>query len=598
MTDDGSRALPRFLAESGYRSATNSHKWTEVLIWRDTERWLGRGPDAESALQDVLAQMFPSTAARLLFERFRDGLPEPARAQPGGAAMHPQAQAPAAAEPPPPAAPAEPEPPRGPAVGSRIALPTYPAAAVAEARETLEEILRDIQDVRPDFALMSPRYQKVYMLAWISRARGFDEQFQGEHKITVLVRRIAHELTNLSKILWPGSVQALQMNAQPSCVVAELGLKTLHAPKTWAEAHEFVQTHRERAMLTDVAVDDYGWADRPRKGPPGPPRTLLREAQRAIEAIAGNVTDPPPRHLTTPPEELPNDQLDALVRHAQALREIRRFIAADDPETWGAVIGRLRWLSGRLGERVPQLRRWLDPEFLPPPERVKTGPSPEQVRAQQATVRSERDALVAGAPDDAALLAWLARAFDAHNTPEIAGLVQPLRARVEALRPDAFEDRRLRRRMTGLLELLRRGDLGAAPPEPDDELEDGDEAVDAEDPGTHLFDQVRPRVEGKRILFVSNREDPDLKARLEGSLGLDITWCDGNARKVQAQCESIARHSYDYVLIATGFQAHNIDGILARAARGSSVPYVRVFKGRPLAVARALARTLGVATAA
>ncbi|WP_434415883.1 hypothetical protein [Nannocystis pusilla] len=52
------------------------------------------------------------------------------------------------------------------------------------------------------------------------------------------------------------------------------------------------------------------------------------------------------------------------------------------------------------------------------------------------------------------------------------------------------------------------------------------------------------------------------------------------------------------MLIATGFQAHNIDGILARAARASAIPYVRVFKGRPLAVARALARTLGVASAA
>ncbi|WP_434415881.1 hypothetical protein [Nannocystis pusilla] len=307
--------------------------------------------------------------------------------------------------------------------------------------------------MRPDFALMSPRYQKVYMLAWISRARSFDEQFQGEHKITVLVRRIAHELTNLSKTLWPGSVQALQMNAVPACVVTELGLKTLHAPKTWAEAHEFVQNHRERAMTSEVPVDDYGWADRPRKAPPGQPRALLREAQRAVEAIAGNVTDPPPRHLTTPPEELPNEQLDALVKHAQALRDIRRFIAAEEPETWGAVMGRLRWLAGRLGERLPQLRRWLDPEFIPPPERAKTGPSADQVRQQQATVRAERDALVAADSfDDEALLAFLGRAFDAHNTPEVASLVQPIRPRIDALRPDLFEDRRMRRRLTGLQE--------------------------------------------------------------------------------------------------------------------------------------------------
>lgn len=600
MHDDGARWLPKFLADSGYRHATYTHQWTEVLIWRDTERWLGRGSDRDSALEDALTQMFPSAAARQLFDRFRDGLAqEPARPQPA------PVSAPVSAEviPPPPPTPTptpapapEPELPRSPIVG-RIQLPTYPAAAVAEARETLEEILKDIQDMRPDFALMSPRYQKVYMLAWISRARSFDEQFQGEHKITVLVRRIAHELTNLSKTLWPGSVQALQMNAVPACVVAELGLKTLHAPKTWAEAHEFVQNHRERAMTSEVPVDDYGWADRPRKAPPGPPRTLLREAQRAVEAIAGNVTDPPPRHLTTPPEELPNDQLDALVKHAQALRDVRRFIAAEEPETWGAVMGRLRWLAGRLGERLPQLRRWLDPEFIPPPERAKTGPSADQVRQQQAAVRAERDALASvDGFDDETLLAFLGRAFDAHNTPEVASLIQPIRPRIDALRPDLFEDRRMRRRLTGLQDVLKRGELGVLPTDSDHDTEEENDDVD--DPGAHLVAQVRPKVEGKRVLFVSNREDPDLKSKLEESLGLDITWCDGNARKVQAQCESISRHSYDYVLIATGFQAHNIDGILARAARASTIPYVRVFKGRPLAVARALARTLGVASAA
>ncbi|MFY0542157.1 hypothetical protein [Nannocystis pusilla] len=105
-----------------------------------------------------------SAAARQLFDRFRDGLQEPARPQaaPPSAAVSAEVIPTA-----PPAAPEQPELPRSPIVG-RIQLPTYPAAAVAEARETLEEILKDIQDMRPDFALMSPRYQKVYMLAWIS----------------------------------------------------------------------------------------------------------------------------------------------------------------------------------------------------------------------------------------------------------------------------------------------------------------------------------------------------------------------------------------------------------------------------------------------
>src|SRR5690606_29895659 len=133
--------------------------------------------------------MCPSSAARQLFDRFREGLHEPTQpavdpSQPAAAAVaapvttavntEPVAVAPT----PPPAPTPEPELPRSSIVG-RIQLPTYPAAAVAEARETLEEILKDIQDMRPDFSLMSPRYQKAHMLAWISRARSFDEQFQG-----------------------------------------------------------------------------------------------------------------------------------------------------------------------------------------------------------------------------------------------------------------------------------------------------------------------------------------------------------------------------------------------------------------------------------
>ena len=45
MTDDGSRALPRLLSEQGYRCATHTHQWTEVLIWRESERWHGHGAD-------------------------------------------------------------------------------------------------------------------------------------------------------------------------------------------------------------------------------------------------------------------------------------------------------------------------------------------------------------------------------------------------------------------------------------------------------------------------------------------------------------------------------------------------------------------------
>ena len=611
MSDDDERWLPGLLRERGYRGLQRQHGWHECLLWRDDERWVGQGADQAAALAHALAQMFPSAAARALWDAACD-----LRAAAGtDAAPHetePEPEPAPAIAPSPTAIPtAIPSPelePRGfepPKVGQRLILPlpTYPAAAVAEARETLDDILKEIADARPDFALMAPRHQKVHMLGWICRARGLDEQFAGEHKVTILVRRVAHELTNISKIMWPGSVQALQMSARPDCVVGELGLKSLQLPRTWNDASEFVQQHRDRALLGDVPLDDYGWADDLRRAVPEDPRALLREAQLAAEALGGPVQEPPPRHLSVAPEDLGADSIEQLAKHVQHLRAIR--IATLQPELWGCIIGRMRWLAGRLGDRAHNLKKWLDPEFRPPIDNSRaTAALNDQLRQRQQAVRSEREALLAEPVTTSADLgAWLVKAFDAYNTPDVAALADPLRAAVLALDDDALPeaDRRLRRRLRDLKAHLQHSD-GARAHCPGSEVQGPADdiigkpplIVDEDEPDDSLSALVRSRVEGKSALFVSNRDDPDLKARLEDRLGLDITWCDGNPRKVQAQCESIARRSYDLVLIATGFQAHTIDGILARAARAGGVPYVRVFKGRPLACVRALARSLGL----
>lgn len=607
MIDDDERWVPGLLREHGYHGLQRQHGWHECLLWREEERWVGHGADPASALANVLAQMFPSVAARALFDAASGDRAATDRAATVEPEHAPVATPPAPATASSPLA-AEPEP-RGfepPKVGQRLILPlpTYPPAAVAEARETLDDILKEIADARPDFALMAPRHQKVHMLGWICRARGLDEQFAGEHKVTILVRRVAHELTNISKIMWPGSVQALQMSARPDCVVGELGLKSLQMPRTWNDASEFVQQHRDRALVGDVPLDDYGWADDLRRATPEDPRALLREAQHAVEALGGPVQEPPPRHLAVAPEELSAEGIEQLVKHVQHLRAIR--IATLQPELWGCIMGRMRWLGGRLGERAHNLKKWLDPEFRPPVDNSRaTAQQHDQQRLRQQAVRHEREALLAEPVTATAELgAWLVKAFDAYNTPDVAALSEPLRAAVLALDDDALPeaDRRLRRRLRDLKNHLRHTDGSTARIDGEDaEPLEGDDLVgkpvlpaDDDEPDDSLSALVRSRVDGKSALFVSNRDDPDLKARLEDRLGLDITWCDGNPRKVQAQCESITRRSYDLVLIATGFQAHTVDGILARAARAGGVPYVRVFKGRPLACVRALARSLGL----
>ncbi len=656
VTNDDERWLPAFLREHGYRGLRRQHDWCEYLVWHGDERWLAHGPDDAAALSHLLAQMFPSAAARSLLAQqdtahettpavqaaaqatsiqasaqatsaqaiaaqvtssahaasaHAASAPPPATQSSAQAPTGPPATAlrvpePTATEPATPA-PAEPERRELPKVGERLILPTpaYPPAAVAEARDTLDEILKEMAEARPDFAVMAPRLQKVHMLGWICRARGLDEQFAGEHKVTVLVRRVAHELTTISKIMWPGSVQALQMSARPDCVVGELGVKTSQFPRTWNDASEYVLQHRDRAILSDVPLDDYGWADDVRRPPPGDPRTLLREAQHTVESVAGPAQEPPPRHLNTPPEDLGQESIDQLVKHVQQLRAIRLHTL--QPELWGCVIGRLRWLSGRLGDRAPALRKWLDPEFRPPVDNTRaTAIQSEKTRLAQQASRDARAALSETA-EPAVLGTWLLGAFAVFNTAEVAALVgEPLRAVVLELDDDALPDadRRLRRRLRDLKAHLQNasdlGSPGSTGSEPDEsDTGDTDARASEDSEPVEVVDDsltalVRARVRGNSAHLVSNRDDPDLKANLEEQLGLDISWCDGNPRKVQAQCESIARNSYDLVLIATGFQAHMIDGILARAARAGGVPYVRVFKGRPLACVRALARSFGL----
>ena len=105
---------------------------------------------------------------------------------------------------------------------------------------------------------------------------------------------------------------------------------------------------------------------------------------------------------------------------------------------------------------------------------------------------------------------------------------------------------------------------------------------------------MRARTNGKRALFVSNREDPALKAKLEELLGLELHWYEATPRRVDAACERIARGGLDFVLSATGFQHHAVDDAITKAAKSARVTIVRVNRGRPVACVRALARELGI----
>lgn len=119
----------------------------------------------------------------------------------------------------------------------------------------------------------------------------------------------------------------------------------------------------------------------------------------------------------------------------------------------------------------------------------------------------------------------------------------------------------------------------------------------APDPHELLARAIRDAIEGRRALFVSNRPDPELQRSLADVLGVDLSWCESDPRRVQSACERIGSGSYDLVLCATGFADHSVDAQLYRAARSAGVRYCRVGSGRPRSCVRALASQLGVRSA-
>ncbi len=153
----------------------------------------------------------------------------------------------------------------------------------------------------------------------------------------------------------------------------------------------------------------------------------------------------------------------------------------------------------------------------------------------------------------------------------------------------ATSDKRLRRRLRKLQARL-------DPLAVTVEIEEDDVVEQAERRSTAI-DDVRGVTAGKRVLFVSNRADPALQARLVEDFAFgSIDWAEGTPRRIDAAVERITYGAFDMVLGATGFLSHPEDWRLAGACKTVGIPYVRVNKGRPGAVAMALRRDLpGVA---
>jgi hypothetical protein len=178
-------------------------------------------------------------------------------------------------------------------------------------------------------------------------------------------------------------------------------------------------------------------------------------------------------------------------------------------------MGRLRRARPRLDPRV---REVLDHRTKPPvPWAEVLGAIPrESICGHADSAEAIRTELAAACATREALVAWLVRAFDVLNTPDLVALMVPLKRELDELDENALNhpDRRVRRR---LRELVKRVSDAAkeAPAANGMEQPAAAQAAPSDDginphPLDDLVARVRQATNGRRALFVSNREDPEL----------------------------------------------------------------------------------------
>lgn len=591
----------------GYKFVFRVHGWVECLVVGHGESWNGAGETEESALRDALHHMFPSEAARALLEgRASLAMVASALAEPESV-VAPEVVVEAPPDPPIVKKPsvetevvlvsASPVVSRPPPKPVPIVAVVEPLISVVEALDLLNVISAEIEDEAEDLAVTTSHLQRVFISMWIFRARSIQDQFPTNRLIEETVHRIAVRLTSLCKLFWPGSVRALTVDTTPHVAVASLTRAGVGSIQTWDQATEILEDVVERfAARTDT--DEYGWRDLNRLSPSSPePDVLLEEAVEKIEAVLGSLKktlDVRSRHNS---EDQIRGHVEELVHAGQLLRWIRRDVR--DRLLWGTAFGALRWAAHTAD--LGLLRAVLDEDTIPTKSWAELlGRDPTINHKNRIKRELIATASVLG-EDREPLVLWLRDAFPVFSNPQIAKMTQHARDLVLTLVNEDFAaaDRTIRSRLRRLQTMLRtQEDISKVTLPKLEALADEqphEESVPVHNPIEDLLrGKVRERTRGKRMLFVSNREDETLRVRLEEDLDCSVTLRDGsNSRKLQAIIASVTSSSYDMVLMATGFHDHSSDANLSRAAKAACVPYVRVNKGRPLATIRALARTFG-----
>jgi hypothetical protein len=267
-------------------------------------------------------------------------------------------------------------------------------------------------------------------------------------------------------------------------------------------------------------------------------------------------------------------------------------------------MGALRWCSREGRENARPLAEVLDENYLPVRKWAELLGRDPEINRRKRTQREVLEHLPEPGWLEENLLAWLRKAFSAFNNPQIAKMAEAVRDDILTLSKADFADadRSTRSRLHKLQSILRSGMAPKVDLPTEEELRISDEAESAEDsdteptdPGDRMLQQVCLVTKGKRILFVSNRDDVRLREELERDLECDVTLKNGGSpRLMRAIVDSIDANRYDIVCMATGFNNHSADANLCRKVKGAGLPYVRVQKGRRAATIRALGRAFNV----
>lgn len=510
------------------------------------------------------------------------------------------------------------EPPES-AAFARNPEPAHAPRSPKEVTRRVDDIQEEVCQLEPEFGLLAPFRQQLLITWWVARLRDLEPHTGGSTELRNRILRVGETAVRLAGVYWPGSIRILGRDSSPA--EALKFLQDGSGGDSWQEVAERVQDALEKEE-SRTNVDDAGWTDEPALDPRCPYATdLLRQVHGEIRnALKADMTSKP--DLLPPDWEDPDPNRQAQVlQWARSLRWIRQDVL--DGIAWGQAMGRLRWLdkqwSGRRPQRTQlprefrkQFQETIDPEHCPRVPWAKLlnrDPGRKVLREQERDLKrrfreldpKDRDGVGQWFLDAARVLGIEVIHEWFRQRPEILGCIQSHPPKDEDLKTlSKTQRRRARRLIAGKPDLMPENPLsidGAQDDKPEGP-DGGNACQEAADPTQDIPwvpDSVLLFTRGKRALFVGNRNDPDLKDTLEGRLKLahlDLEVGTQPQRRSALE-DRITRGSYDIVLAATGFLSHQADQALLPACRQVKIPYLRVGKGRPSAVIRALAHHLG-----